>query len=226
PPPELPPHSLPPEPDRDDFDSPALAPCWVQLRRQDPDAVRLDERPGHLVLHARGDTLDRPGALLVGRRQRDPECSARTLIEVGEGGRGGLTVRLDEAHHYEVEVADGVVRAVARIGPLCHAVAERPVPAGPLTLRMDVTTSDVLPPTVTSRDTGTDGEDPAAGLRRGGPDGLRLGYETEAGHFEVLAELDGRYLTTEVAGGFTGRVFGMYAPRGSAAFDWFELRAV
>ncbi|MFD8341290.1 hypothetical protein ACFV2C_03245 [[Kitasatospora] papulosa] len=41
---------------------------------------------------------------------------------------------------------------------------------------------------------------------------------------EVLAELDGRYLTTEVAGGFTGRVIGMYATRGEAAFDWFELR--
>ncbi|MGW1720577.1 beta-xylosidase family glycoside hydrolase, partial [Streptomyces sp. NPDC002156] len=57
----------------------------------------------------------------------------------------------------------------------------------------------------------------------GGPDSLRLGYETDGGDFEILAELDGRYLTTEVAGGFTGRVFGMYATRGSAAFDWFEL---
>ncbi|MFD9785308.1 glycoside hydrolase family 43 protein, partial [[Kitasatospora] papulosa] len=57
-----------------------------------------------------------------------------------------------------------------------------------------------------------------------GPDTLRLGYETEDGHVEVLAELDGRYLTTEVAGGFTGRVIGMYATRGEAAFDWFELR--
>ncbi|MGW8692932.1 beta-xylosidase family glycoside hydrolase, partial [[Kitasatospora] papulosa] len=63
-----------------------------------------------------------------------------------------------------------------------------------------------------------------SGLRVGGPDTLRLGYETEDGHVEVLAELDGRYLTTEVAGGFTGRVIGMYATRGEAAFDWFELR--
>lgn len=64
---------------------------------------------------------------------------------------------------------------------------------------------------------------PPPGLRAGGPDTLRLGYETDGGDFEILAELDGRYLTTEVAGGFTGRVFGMYATRGSAAFDWFEL---
>ncbi len=38
----------------------------------------------------------------------------------------------------------------------------------------------------------------------------------------VLAELDGRYLSTEVAGGFTGRVIGMYVTEGRAAFDWFD----
>ncbi|MDQ0772310.1 xylan 1,4-beta-xylosidase [Streptomyces aurantiacus] len=229
--PALAPHPWPREPDRDDFDSPALAPRWVTLRRGDPEAVRLDERPGHLVLHARADSLDTPGALFVGRRQRDPDCTARTLVDVSDGGRGGLAVRLDEAHHYEVEVSDGTVRAIARIGPLRHTVAERAVPAGPVRLRIDVTTSAVLPPTITSRDPETA---PPPGLRGGGPDTLRLGYETagtgdgdnggdDDGAFEILAELDGRYLTTEVAGGFTGRVFGMYATRGSAAFDWFEL---
>jgi xylan 1,4-beta-xylosidase len=35
----------------------------------------------------------------------------------------------------------------------------------------------------------------------------------------VLAELDGRYLSTEVAGGFTGRVIGMYAAEGTVRFD-------
>ncbi|MBZ9645848.1 glycoside hydrolase family 43 protein [Streptomyces sp. PSKA30] len=222
--PALAPHPWPQEPDRDDFDSPALAPCWVSLRRHAPDAARLDERPGHLVLHARGDSLDKPGALFVGRRQRHADCTARTAADVAEGGRGGLTVRLDEAHHYEVEVGDGMVRAVARIGPLRHAIAEQAVLSGPLTLRIDVTTSDILPPTVTARGTGPDAT-PPPGLRVGGPDTLRLGYETDSGNFEILAELDGRYLTTEVAGGFTGRVFGMYATRGSVAFDWFELRS-
>lgn len=221
--PALPPHPWPGEPHRDDFDSTTLAPCWVSLRRHDATAVRLDERPGHLVLHARADSLDKPGALFVGRRQRDPDCSARSLVEVAEGGRGGLAVRLDEAHHYQVETGNGTVRAVARIGPLRHTIAEQTVPSGPVTLRIDVTTTDVLPPTVTVR--GTDPEDAVPpGLRVGGPDTLRLGYETPGGNFEILAELDGRYLTTEVAGGFTGRVIGMYATHGSAAFDWFELR--
>ena len=38
----------------------------------------------------------------------------------------------------------------------------------------------------------------------------------------MLAELDGRYPSTEVAGGFTGRVIGMYAAAGTVRFDWFE----
>ncbi|MER5281399.1 glycoside hydrolase family 43 protein [Streptomyces sp. NPDC002809] len=218
--PALSPHPWPDEPERDDFDSPALAPCWVSPRRHDPAAVRLDERPGHLVLHARADSLDVPGALFVGRRQQDPDCTARTRVDVAPGGLGGLAVRLDEAHHYRLETdGSGMVRAVARIGPLCHTLAERALPPGPLTLRIDVTTTVVLPPSVS---------DPEAavppGLRIGGPDTLHLGYETAEGGFEILAALDGRYLSTEVAGGFTGRVIGMYATRGSAAFEWFGLR--
>ncbi|WBB51214.1 hypothetical protein O3597_12405 [Verrucosispora sp. WMMA2044] len=47
--------------------------------------------------------------------------------------------------------------------------------------------------------------------------------DTEQGPV-VLAELDGRYLSTEVAAGFTGRVFGLYVTDGSAAFDWFDYQ--
>ena len=39
--------------------------------------------------------------------------------------------------------------------------------------------------------------------------------------FTVLASLDGRYLSTEVAGGFTGRVVGLYAAAGTVHIDWF-----
>ncbi|MEV4018144.1 hypothetical protein AB0J35_47375 [Nonomuraea angiospora] len=54
------------------------------------------------------------------------------------------------------------------------------------------------------------------------PDVLRLGVEGADGAFDVLAELDGRYLSTEVAGGFTGRVIGRYAASGTVRFDWCD----
>jgi hypothetical protein len=58
----------------------------------------------------------------------------------------------------------------------------------------------------------------------GGPDRLRFGIEGNGGPLQKLAEIDGRYFSTQVAGGFTGRVLGMYAVGCDAAFDWFEYQ--
>ena len=57
-----------------------------------------------------------------------------------------------------------------------------------------------------------------------GPDTVTLGYEDEAGTPHTLAQLDGRYLSTEVTGGFLGRTIGMFAVDGDAAFDWFDYQ--
>ena len=62
---------------------------------------------------------------------------------------------------------------------------------------------------------------PPAAPSRFLPDVVRFGYLDAGGRFEQLAELDGRYLSTEVAGGMLGRVLGVYAIGGDAAFDWF-----
>ncbi|MFG1885663.1 hypothetical protein [Micromonospora sp. NPDC049102] len=63
------------------------------------------------------------------------------------------------------------------------------------------------------------------GVRPAASDMIAFEVETADGHV-LLAELDGRYLSTEVAGGFTGRVIGMYVTDGIAAFDWFDYRPV
>ncbi|WP_307181020.1 hypothetical protein [Streptomyces canus] len=68
--------------------------------------------------------------------------------------------------------------------------------AGPVVLGLDITARTAL--------------DDA----RTGPDVVRFGTCQEDGTFTELAALDGRYLTTEVAGGFTGRVIGPYATDG------------
>jgi hypothetical protein len=127
----------------------------------------------------------------------------RALIDTAEGD-GGLAVRLDEHHHYEVEATAGQVRVIARIGPLRTVVAAQPKPAGPVVLAIQVAAAEVV--------------DDA----RSGPDTVFLGIEHPDGTFTMLATLDGRYLSTEVAGGFTGRVIGMYAATGTVHFDWFD----
>ncbi|MBZ3901202.1 MULTISPECIES: glycoside hydrolase family 43 protein [Streptomyces] len=188
---------------RDDFDAAELAPHWLSLRHRPAEDCTTKERPGSLTLGARGGSLDDAGVTFVGRRQQHRSCRARTLVDAAQG-EGGLAVRLDESHHYSVETAAGQVRVRARIGPLSTVVASRPVPPGPVVLRVGTTPVDTV-------------NSPLAG-----PDLISLGFEEPDGTFVELASLDGRYLSTEVAGGFTGRVLGMFATAGSVHFDWFD----
>ncbi|MER5185233.1 glycoside hydrolase family 43 protein [Streptomyces sp. NPDC002896] len=205
-----------PEPSRDDFDGPALAPGWISPRNRTDSSWSLSDRPGWLTLNATGPTLDRAGHTFIGRRQQHPDCWISARLDPGTG-RAGLSVRMDEAHHYDIEVGGGEASVIARIGPLRQAVARRPVPPGPVTLVLDVRTTDLLPPTVTSA-----AEESAdqIGLWPNGPD--TIAFSLGGPEAAPLAELDGRYLSTEVGTGFTGRVIGMYVTEGSAAFDWFD----
>jgi beta-xylosidase len=193
------------EPVRDDFALPGLAPRWVSLRDRPAENYTTRERAGWLTLHARGASPDEPDVTFLGRRQQHPDCRVRALIDPAQGG-GGLTVRLDEKHHYDVEVTSGEVRLLARIGPLRTTVATRPVSAGPLVLGIDVTATQTLNDACT------------------GPDTLSLGFGEPGDTYTQLAALDGRYLSTEVAGGFTGRTLGMYAATGTVHFDWFDYQ--
>ncbi|MET7459396.1 glycoside hydrolase family 43 protein [Nonomuraea sp. NPDC005501] len=230
-------HPLAPEPSRDDFDGDALAPYWISPRDRPDGSWSLTERPGRLTLHATGPTLDRPGHTFVGRRQQHHDCRVTARLEPAppgseppgseppgseppgsEPGTAGLSIRMDEAHHYDLEVSGGRARVIARIGPLRQCVADRPVPPGPLTLTIDVRTRDILPPSVIGPVAGPPTQ--PTGVAARGPDTISF----SAGD-TLLAELDGRYLSTEVATGFTGRVIGMYATEGSACFDWFDYQA-
>jgi xylan 1,4-beta-xylosidase len=202
--PPWPPQPVAVVPVRDDFDETRLHPRWVSVRSRPGGCWSVTDRPGWLTLHARDCSLDDPDVTFFGRRQQHLSCRVRALLDPA-GGAGGLAVRLDERHHYDLEVGGGQVRVVARVGSLRPTVQARPVPSGPVRLRIDVLAS---PP---------EWADP-----RTEPDMLYLGVEHADGSFEVLAELDGRYLSTEVAGGFTGRVIGMYAAAGTVHFDWFD----
>ncbi|RKN45026.1 glycoside hydrolase family 43 protein [Streptomyces hoynatensis] len=192
----------PPAPARDDFDAQEPAPRWISPRHRHPRNCTTNQRPGWLTLHAAGHSLDEPDVTFLGRRQQHLSCRVRTLLDPA-AGRGGLAVRLDEAHHYEIEADPREIRVLARVGPLRTVLASRPAPPGPVVLGLETTATREV------RDART------------GPDVLALGIEEEGG-FTALATLDGRYLSTEVAGGFTGRVLGMYAADGTVHFDWFD----
>jgi alpha-N-arabinofuranosidase len=195
-------------PVRDDFERPTLGPQWNTLRTPLSSATYLSESPGSLVLHGEAATLDEPGVVFVGRRQQHFACTAAAclIFEPGASDEAGLTVRMNEDHHYEI----GVDRSVAgermvfvrrRIGSLSKEIVRRPSGPGALTLEI---IADA--------------------------DHYRFAFANGAGDAAELASGETRYLATEVAGGFTGVYFGMYATGNGRAstrpaqWDWFEYR--
>lgn len=185
---------------RDDFDDPEMHPRWITVRRPAADFASLTTNAGRLTVEGTAATLDSGRPAFVGRRQQHHLCRARTVVDAGPGVEGGLAVVYDDRAHYEIGVLDDRVIVRARIGPLQSQVAGAPRPPGPVIL-----CAETVPHPF-------------------GPDAICLGFEADDGELTTLAELDGRYLSTEVAGGFIGRVIGMYAVGGSASFDWFEYQ--
>ena len=130
-----------------------------------------------------GLALAPPSSLCV--RVRDLRW--RYEARVDASAAVALRVRLDEQHGYEIALDAGSAEVRARIGPLDAPVGSDRVTGDIVTLLVE-----------------------AVDATHGGPDDLRFGLVDADGE-RWLAALDGRYLSTEVAGGFTGRTLGLRA---------------
>lgn len=201
------------EPSRDDFDSPTLGPCWNYLRNPDPEAHSLSERPGHLRLRGGAPGLeDVASPAWVGRRQCHFAVRVAASVEfepASEREEAGLVVRMNEGHHYEIFVTQrgGCPSVVLRkrIGSLRAEVAVRPLSpneTSPLVLAIDAERDEYV-----------------------------FSYGHSLSHLERIGAGETRYLSTEVASGFTGVYFAMYATGNGtpcqhpADFDWFDYVA-
>jgi xylan 1,4-beta-xylosidase len=166
---------------------PELPPTWVAPGRF----------PGE-VLQALGDgwrlTADGNPPTFVGRRQQHLAMRVQAWVRAADGA-GGLELRIDPQHAVSLEVADGAVRAIARIGAVRTTLGE--LVAGP----------DVV------LELRTEPCGPAPSGVEVGPDVIVAGLLRD-GRFEEIGRIDGRYFSTEVAGGFTGRMVGVCCSRG------------
>lgn len=181
----------------EEFDGPILHPRWVSPG-VDPATFCTPGANGATLTGGRSPA-ERDAARMLVVRARDAEWTATLLAPRGDVA---LTVRIDDAHQASVQRVGRSVSARVVIGPLDQVVAEASdVPADcPLVIR-----SVAYPP--------------QPGQRQG-PDRLVLGYERNG--FQELVEFDGRYLSTEVAGGFTGRMIGIEALGESALVRRFS----
>ena len=107
---------------------------------------------------------------------------------------GRFALRMNDSHWYGIEVAGAELRAIAAIGPVQQAVATTSRQPGGVCLRISTTPSPM--------DTPADQQE---------PDWVELSVLRADGAVEMLARLPGRYLSTEVVGGFTGRVLAVEA---------------
>ena len=176
--------------------SEALDGEWIGVRRLPSEIATLED--GRLVLTADGSTLGDAQPVFVGRRQEHLTNEVTVQLDVA-AGVGGLAVRYDEQFRVEVEAGDGAVTARAWIGGL-HQEWRHPLAGDRVELHL------------ASRR-------PAAG---GGlvstSDVFHLGATVDGERVE-LAQIDGRFLSSEVTESFTGRVIGVYAVRGRIAVE-------
>ncbi|MFF5966433.1 hypothetical protein ACFY64_22385 [Streptomyces collinus] len=197
---------VPPQPTTfsDDFAAPGLHPRWVSPGTAPSAFVRRDTTDGAgIVLTAGRAPESREAVHLLAVRTRDAEWQAEATAPKGDVA---LVVRIDDAHWVAVERTGSTVTARAVIGPCDQKLASVTVRDSdvPLVIR-SLDTSDRL-------------------SLHNGPDRLELGFQ-EDGRFHSLTHVDGRYVSTEVAGGFTGRVVGVEALGADALLTRFSYTA-
>lgn len=121
---------------------------------------------------------------------------------------GRLQLRMDHRHWFGVVVEAGIAHAIARIGDIETVVAEVEL-GGPATVRIEARASS----------------EPPVPVGHGGPDEIELAIVRD-GEVRVLARLDGRYLSTEVAGGFTGRMLALGSTDRDVHLDRFAYTSM
>ncbi|WP_310829652.1 glycoside hydrolase family 43 protein [Paenibacillus pedocola] len=192
---------------REDFDTEMLGPVWNFYRNPEPDSWSLKERTGYLTLKGRVCSLSEKGSpAFVGRRQQHKNCEIRTKLEFlpEDGEEAGLTVFMNEKFHYEIAktLKDGVPKLIfrRRMGSFMQIAAE-----------VDYDGSEVI--------LGIQANEVMYTFTYAHPD------RTTA---EVIGKGEVAFLTKEVAGGFAGTFFAMYAAGSGknaetpAHFDYFD----
>lgn len=175
------------------FDGRRLDSRWVSPGRFPSSFSHL--RPnGGVVIAA--DEATRMLVCRVTAREWNARISLRQVH-----GTAIAILRMDEHHWCGVEIEGTTTRAMQSLRGARLELGAIELPVG----------GEVMA-TITARF--LDGEN----SERLGPDIIRLGVEID-GRQTILGEVDGRYVSTEVAGGFTGRMIGAAVTRGEAVFD-------
>ncbi|MBI5930442.1 MAG: glycoside hydrolase family 43 protein [Chloroflexi bacterium] len=210
--PNLPPHPWPEQPVRDDFNVDTLAFCWNFLRNPREQFWNLTDRPGHLRLRLRPEQLSEwVNPSFVGRRQQHINFVAETLMDFApenEHECAGVVVYQNSDQHFRCVVSlshdTRMISLTKRDKKTETQLAEMPLSSNPCYLKVTA---------------------------QGQAYSFFVSEDGKEWH-PVAENVDGRILSTTVAGGFVGTYIGLYASSSGlpsqniADFDWFDYRGV
>ncbi|MBX4263180.1 glycoside hydrolase family 43 protein [Clostridium estertheticum] len=192
----------------DDFDEDTLNLRWNFIRTPREEFFSLSERKGYLRLNLRPERItERVNPSFVGRRQQHIKFSASTLMEftpLSENEVAGIVLLQSNDFNFSfIYTKNGdetVIRLIKCTDGDEKIIAEKAVRGTSLYLKVEA-----------------DGQD------------YSFYYGESLEKCRVLIEnVDGRILSTDVAGGFVGTEIGLYASSNGiksdnkAYFDWFK----
>ncbi|MNJ43315.1 Beta-xylosidase [compost metagenome] len=202
---------LPNEDKLDHFDTTTLNDTWNFARNPYPEDWSLESRLGWLTLHGSAVTLDETDCpAFIARRQQHFDCNISTLLEFepSQNDEAGLTVYMNERHHYEIALTsmDGQRSVILRkrVGSIWIIAEQHFYDEDNIILEIHANAKEYT-------------------FYYRNPKHTDL---TLPGHAECSL------LATEVAGGFTGVYFGLYATGNGrkasqpAYFDWFNYQII
>lgn len=160
--------------------------CYI--RCPEYDSYRFENKAVYL-LGSKEKLNSRGNVTFVGDRQREFVCAAETEIDsktVGENTRCGLTVYMNESNHYDLTVqkaADGgcIVKGIITVGGVEIKMGEITVQSETVSLK------------ITSQ-----------------AQSYQLHALNARGEWQKLAEMESKYVSTEVCEGFTGVIIGIF----------------
>ncbi|MCX8529608.1 MAG: hypothetical protein ORN27_06025, partial [Rhodoluna sp.] len=196
----------------DDFSSEELNLEWISMRQLPTDVAKRVEEG--VVLTGNGQGLADLTPAWIGRRQRRLE--GIVYADVVVSGVGGITLRYDEAAHYDLELRDGQLVARFNVSSIVHEVDA---------VGFDVDSASQLSGFVRLfMEFKPAGQ--AFSVEGQSSDFISLGWVDPNGQKHEVANFDGRFLSNEVTTSFTGRVVGVYCVTGSVKLHEYQERAV
>ncbi|MDP4261424.1 MAG: glycoside hydrolase family 43 protein [Bacteroidota bacterium] len=198
---------------RDDFNRPQLNNRFIFLRTVRSKWYDLSEKKGWLALQLRPETcLEKKNPSFVAHRQQNLQCSATTSILFSarsDNEKAGLAIFQNEVHFYYLCLSMENNKPVVQLyqstkDSSMQWLASAPVLPGNKEIQLKIEARK---------------------------DSYAFFYALDDHKWKLLKDgVDGKFLSTKVAGGFTGSVFALYATSSGketvnkAYFNWFEYK--